>query len=240
LPETFEAYRRLGLDIDGITWLGAHESALVKEVDKAERIPTLARLYRDAGAYREAMLTARRRMVFLKSDPAEHRWWWDAAYPMPWLEVVDAHRGALPRALVYATMRQESGFRPEVVSRAGAVGLMQVMPELATKLAGHPVNRYQLRDPDVNIALGLREMTALADELDDVYPLSIAAYNAGKSRVRRWLRESGKMELDRFVERIPFNETRNYVRRVSTHYARYSYLDDPASGWPHLPRFVNP
>jgi soluble lytic murein transglycosylase len=70
--------------------------------------------------------------------------------------------------------------------------------------------------------------------------LSIAAYNAGKNRVRRWLAESGKMELDRFVERIPFNETRNYVRRVSTHYARYSYLDDPSSGWPRLPRFVNP
>ena len=240
LPETFEAYRRLGLDIDGITWLGAHESALMKDVDKAERVPALVRLYHDAGAYREAMLIARRRMVFLKSDPAEHRWWWDAAYPMPWLEVVDAHRGELPRGLVYATMRQESGFRPEVVSRAGAVGLMQVMPELAIKLAGQPVNRYQLRDPGVNIALGLKEMTALADELDHVYPLSIAAYNAGKSRVRRWLGESGKMELDRFVERIPFNETRNYVRRVSTHYARYSYLDDPASGWPHLPRFVNP
>ena len=48
------------------------------------------------------------------------------------------------------------------------------------------------------------------------------------------------MELDRFVERIPFNETRNYVRRVSTHYARYAYLDDPGSEWPRLPRFVNP
>ena len=240
LPETVEAYRRLGLDVDGIAWLSAHEISLVREVPKAERIPALAYLYRDAGAYREAMLTARKRMVFLRSDPAEHRWWWDAAYPMPWLEAVDAHRGDLPRGLVYATMRQESGFRPEVVSRAGAVGLMQVMPELARKLAGQEVSRYKLRDPAINIALGLQEMNALADELDDVYPLSIAAYNAGKSRVRRWLKESGKMELDRFVERIPFNETRNYVRRVSTHYARYSYLDDPSSGWPRLPRFVNP
>jgi soluble lytic murein transglycosylase len=240
LPETVEAYRRLGLDIDGVAWLRAHEASLVNEVAKARRIPTLTRLYQDAGAYREAMLTARRRMVFLASDPAEYRWWWDAAYPMPWIDVVDAHRGDLPRALVYATMRQESGFQPEVVSRAGAVGLMQVMPELATKLEGTQVSRYQLRDPRVNIELGLREMTALADAFDHVYPLSIAAYNAGQSRVRRWLRESGKTELDRFVERIPFNETRNYVRRVSTHYARYSYLDDPGSGWPDLPRFVNP
>jgi soluble lytic murein transglycosylase len=179
-------------------------------------------------------------MAFLNSDPATHRWWWDAAYPMPWLSVVDANRGELPRALIYATMRQESGFRPEVVSRAGAVGLMQLMPDLATKLAGRPVTRTMLRTPETNIALGLEEMAALAGQFNGVYPLSIAAYNAGSSRVRRWLKESRRMELDRFVERIPFNETRNYVRRVTTHYARYSYLDDPESGWPDLPAFVNP
>jgi len=114
------------------------------------------------------------------------------------------------------------------------------MPEIAAKLAGKPVTRYMLRVPETNIALGLEEMAALAAEFNHVYPLSIAAYNAGKSRVKRWLKESRRMELDRFVERIPFNETRNYVRRVTTHYARYSYLDDPDSGWPALPAFVKP
>ncbi len=240
VPDTFEAYRRLGLDLDGIAWLNAHDNALVAEYPKAQRIPLLTRLYRDAGAYRDALLVARRRMAYLQSNPAEHRWWWDAAYPMPWRSIVDEHRGELPRALIYATMRQESGFRPDVVSRAGAVGLMQLMPEIATKLAGQPVTQYMLRVPETNIALGLEEMAALAADFDEVYPLSIAAYNAGKSRVKRWLKESRRMELDRFVERIPFTETRNYVRRVTTHYARYSYLDDPGSGWPELPAFVNP
>lgn len=240
IPDTLRAYRRLGLDADGIRWVIHHERELTSGRPEAQKIPLLARLYDDLGAYREALRVARRRTAFLHSDPAEHRWWWDAAYPMPWRTIVDAHRHELPRALVYATMRQESGFRPEVVSRAGAVGLMQVMPELAQKLAGRPVTRRALRNPETNIELGLKEMNALAAELDHVYPLSIAAYNAGKSRVRRWLRESGRMELDRFVERIPFNETRNYVRRVTTHYARYAYLDDPEVGWPRLPRFVNP
>jgi soluble lytic murein transglycosylase len=240
LPQTFEVYRNLGLDLDGIAWLKANENALVADAPKSQRIPLLTGLYRDAGAYREALLVARRRMVYLQSDPSRHRWWWDAAYPMPWQSVVDEHRAELPRALIYATMRQESGFRPEVVSRAGAVGLMQLMPELASKLTGNAVTRPMLRVPETNIALGLEEMAALAAEFDQVYPLSIAAYNAGKSRVKRWLKESRKMELDRFVERIPFNETRNYVRRVSTHYARYAYLDDPESGWPELPAFVNP
>ena len=240
LPGTFEVYRSLGLDLDGIAWLKAHANELVAGQPKSRRIPLLTALYRDAGAYREALLAARRRMVYLQSNPSQHRWWWDAAYPMPWRSVVDEHRGELPRALIYATMRQESGFRPEVVSRAGAVGLMQIMPELASKLTGKAVTRPMLRVPEKNIELGLEEMAALATEFGQVYPLSIAAYNAGKSRVKRWLKESRKMELDRFVERIPFNETRNYVRRVSTHYARYAYLDDPASGWPELPAFVNP
>jgi len=240
MPDTFEAYRRLGLDLDGIAWLRAHQNGLVAQYPKAQRIALLAQLYQDAGAYREALLIARRRMVYLRSDPAEHRWWWNAAYPMPWRGIVDERRGELPRALVYATIRQESGFRPEVVSRAGAVGLMQLMPELATKLAGKPVTRQMLRVPATNIALGLEEMSALAREFHYVYPLSVAAYNAGKKRVKRWLKESRRMELDRFVERIPFNETRNYVRRVTTHYARYSYLDDSAAGWPELPAFVNP
>ncbi len=240
LPPTFEAYRQLGLDRDGVTWLIEHENELVADYARAQRIPLLATMYHDVGAYREGLRLARRRMAYLHSDPTEQRWWWNAAYPMPWLSIVDEHRGDLPRALIYATMRQESGYRPEVVSPAGAVGLMQVMPEVATRIAGQPVTRRMLESPERNIALGVAEMAALAADFDDVYPLSIAAYNAGKKRVNRWLRESRRMELDRFVERIPFNETRNYVRRVTTHYARYTYLDDPEPGWPKLPRFVNP
>lgn len=240
VPQELSVYRRLGLDVEGIGWLRAHENELAEPFEKQLRIPVLARLYRDIGAYQEALRIARRRPTYLRCDPQENRWWWEAVYPMPWLSIVDANRGELPRALVYATMRQESGFRPDVMSRAGAVGLMQIMPELASKITGKPVSVQMLQAPEINIAIGLQEMSELADEFDHVYPLSIAAYNAGKSRVRRWLRENGKIELDRFVERIPFNETRNYVRRVSTHYARYAYLDGPSSLWPDLPRMVGP
>ncbi|MCZ6805419.1 MAG: transglycosylase SLT domain-containing protein [Deltaproteobacteria bacterium] len=240
LPATFEAYHELGLDREGVRWLRDHENELVADYPKAEWIPLLAAMYDDVGAYREGLRVARRRMAYLHTDPEEHPWWWNAAYPMPWLSIVDEHRGELPRALVYATMRQESGYLPDVVSRAGAVGLMQVMPDVAARIAGQPVTRGMLESPEYNIPLGTAEMSALAVEFDGVYPLSIAAYNAGKKRVNRWLRESRRMELDRFVERIPFNETRNYVRRVTTHYARYMYLDDPESGWPKLPRFVKP
>jgi soluble lytic murein transglycosylase len=240
LPATFEVYRELGLDRDGVRWLTDHENELATDYPQAQRIPLLAAMYDDVGAYREGLRVARRRMAYLHTDPEQHRWWWNAAYPMPWLSIVDQHRNELPRALIYATMRQESGYLPEVVSHAGAVGLMQVMPEVATRIAGQPITPRMLELPEHNIPLGVAEMQALAADFDDVYPLSIAAYNAGKQRVNRWLRESRRMELDRFVERIPFNETRNYVRRVTTHYARYTYLEDPESGWPKLPRLVNP
>ena len=240
LPATFEVYRELGLDRDGTRWLVDHENELVSDYPKAKRIPLLALMYDEVGAYREGLRVARRRMVYLHTDPEQHTWWWNAAYPTPWLSIVDEHRGDLPRALIYATMRQESGYLPDVVSHAGAVGLMQVMPEVASRIAGRPVTQRTLQSPKHNIPLGVAEMRAMADDFDDVYPLSIAAYNAGKKRVNRWLRESRRMELDRFVERIPFNETRNYIRRVTTHYARYTYLEDPESGWPTLPRFVKP
>ena len=197
-------------------------------------------MYLDAGAYNQALRVARQRVGNLQQEPNRARWWWEAAYPRPWRAIVDRHRGDLPASLVYATMRQESGFAHNALSRAGAVGLMQVLPSSGTRLAGKPVTRRMLFSPDVNIPLGIEEMAGLADAFDGVYPLSIAAYNAGKSRVRRWLKESRRMELDRFVERIPFNETRNYVRRVMTHYARYRYLDDPKAGWLRLPRYVRP
>jgi len=103
VPETVDAYRRLGLDMDGIAWLRAHETELVAEYPAAQRIPLLIGLYQELGAYREALFTARRRVAYLHSDPAEHRWWWDAAYPTPWRSIVDQHRGELPRALIYAT-----------------------------------------------------------------------------------------------------------------------------------------
>jgi soluble lytic murein transglycosylase len=255
LPETYLVYQAMGLDADAVRWLRENERDLLAPRPASERRPLLASLYLETGAYPEALRVARQNVRPLYQDPAEEPWWWRAAYPMPWLDAVDRHRGELPRALVYATMRQESGFRSDVLSRAGAIGLMQLMPELASKLAGEPVSRQELLSPERNIELGLQEMMALAEAFDGVYPLSIAAYNAGTKRVRRWLSESKRMELDRFVERIPFTETRNYVRRVSSHYARYAYLDRLSdvgssagkagrsrrdSPWPKLPRYVSP
>ena len=134
----------------------------------------------------------------------------------------------------------ESGFRTGAVSRASAVGLWQFIARTGRARGLEITRRYdERRDPERATDAAIVHLRRLYQRFED-WPTSMAAYNAGSSRVRRWLKESRRMELDRFVERIPFNETRNYVRRVTTHFARYSYLDDPESGWPGLPAFVNP
>ncbi len=126
-------------------------------------------------------------------------------------------------ALVLAVARQESHFNPRAVSHAGARGLMQLMPATAKKMAKKLRVKYNsrrlTRDPDYNMKLGSAYLARLLDRYDGSHILALAAYNAGPSRVRSWIRAHGdprKPGIDpiNWVERIPFNETRNYVQRV--------------------------
>ncbi|MCZ7686817.1 MAG: lytic transglycosylase domain-containing protein [Sandaracinaceae bacterium] len=169
----------------------------------------------------------------------------DAAYPRPWAERAGAAASAvgLTPAHLYAVMWQESGFDPDAVSYADAIGLMQLLPATAERVAegaGVELTRDMLFDPAVNIRLGARVRGQLAERFG--VPLCFAAFNAGGHRVQAWLEERGEIELDLFVEHIPYNQTRNYVRRVTTHLAHYLYLEDPSRGWPplELPRTVAP
>lgn len=127
--------------------------------------------------------------------------------------------------LIWGVMREESRFRSDVVSPAGAVGLLQLMPSLANQIAARlkepKVNRAHLTNPKLNIrfsAFHLRELVRQVQSWnvppEFVFPLVIASYNAGAGPTRRWLKESKGAPLDIFVESIPFSETRAYVKRV--------------------------
>jgi len=141
-------------------------------------------------------------------------------YQFPFRELVveEARRNRLDPFAVAGLIRQESFFNPVAVSPAGAVGLMQLMPQTAAGMArGAGVANFQpemLRDPAVNVRIGTlflaNQMSRWNGRLSDVY----AAYNAGPNRVVRWrqLPEHGDDEL--YVERIPIAETRDYVKRV--------------------------
>jgi soluble lytic murein transglycosylase len=119
---------------------------------------------------------------------------------------------------------------------------MQLLPETALRMAariGLDLRREMLFDPEINIRVGAAYVGGLASRFG--VPLAFAAFNAGGHRVDAWLQESGRTELDLFVEHIPFEQTRNYVRRVTSHLAHYLYLEHPEQGWPlTLPTYVEP
>ncbi len=152
-------------------------------------------------------------------------------YPRPYdAEVSAAARlTKLPAELIYAVIRQESLYRPDAGSSAGALGLMQLLPSTARRAARRwglkAPDRAELLQPGVNIPIGAGELRSLLDRFDGQTLLATAAYNAGPGAVRRWLPDS-TIENDVWVENIPFNETRAYVQRVAWHSLVFAWLDD--------------
>lgn len=156
---------------------------------------------------------------------------YDLLYPRPYDHEV--RRGAtlsgLPKDLIYAIIRQESLYRVDARSSAGALGLMQLLPDTARRTAKTwdlpPPSRSSLLEPSVNISLGSAYLRGLYDRSGGQASLAIGSYNAGPGAVRRWLPES-PMDMDVWVENIPFNETRAYVQKVSWHMIVFGWLDD--------------
>jgi soluble lytic murein transglycosylase len=129
----------------------------------------------------------------------------------------------LEDALILSVIRQESGFDRTAISRAGARGMMQLMPGTAQQIAkglSEPYSRTRLlTDPGYNIRLGSGYLEQILERFDGSAPLALAAYNAGPHRVVRWVRDfgdprTGDIAMLDWIETIPFSETRNYVQRV--------------------------
>ncbi|HYX91456.1 MAG TPA: transglycosylase SLT domain-containing protein, partial [Myxococcaceae bacterium] len=154
---------------------------------------------------------------------------WEAVYPMPFRNLVEKHaaRSRVDPDLIQALMREESRFNPSARSSTGAIGLTQLMPMTAQKVARAlkmgGVREASLFQPGMNIQLGAKYVGMLLSELGSV-PYAVAAYNAGPEVVKRWLERRAGVELDAWVEEIPFAETRNYVKRVLASYAAYQWV----------------
>jgi soluble lytic murein transglycosylase len=150
-------------------------------------------------------------------------------YPLLYHELLaaESRRHRLEPALVAALIRQESSFTPRAVSRAGARGLMQVMPNVGRSIArsrGYPLwDPALLFDPAANLELGTSHLAAALRQYPDL-TRALAAYNAGGSRVVRWNRKAGVSDPEVFAERIPFDETRDYVRIVQRNVEMYRAL----------------
>lgn len=153
----------------------------------------------------------------------------------PVLDVLQNTNG-VEKALVLALSRQESEFNPAAMSRVGARGLMQLMPDTARKVSqqlGLPYSIDRLiLDPSYNVQLGTSYLRDLLQSWSGHYVLALASYNAGPGRVQRWIQQngdprSGQVDVVDWVELIPFSETRNYVQRILEGVQVYRQLLNP-------------
>jgi soluble lytic murein transglycosylase len=218
----FFTYNAAGLALPEIRRLEAELSigelrTLAEELNKAERYHEAIRL---SGAY-----MARPEYVLDIADLF-------LSYPRAFRETVESRAAeeTLAPALLFGLIRTESAFQSGIVSRAGAVGLMQLMADTASEMAGRIARRGgprysvedDLRDPRVNIHLGAEYLSYLFNHMEREIP-ALLAYNGGMGRVRRWLRDSEPGD-ELFLETVEYNETRNYGRRVLGAAEVYKFL----------------
>lgn len=210
--------------IDILLDAGLKDEAIEELLIKAEKsfesgtVIAISMKLKEIGAYKQAMHVAAKLPEELQPK--------EILYPAAfWQEVEKAsERNGIDPYLVLSVMREESRFEPQACSPVGALGLMQLMPETAEKLAklisisvGGAESIYRVEN---NISMGSFYLKKLLLEFGSI-PAALAAYNAGESAVRSWL-EAGQYESeDEFIEDIPYSETKNYVKRIINTYFIY-------------------
>ena len=151
-------------------------------------------------------------------------------YPTKYSEYVEKYseENGIDKYLVYAIIKAESNFNPNVKSNADARGLMQLMEETAIErsnvIDNEDIETYDLYDPETNIKLGTSYFAYLLGLYDDNMVLAIIAYNAGLGNVEQWIKD-GVIKADGSdIENIPYKETENYVRKILRDYQMYLKL----------------
>ena len=158
--------------------------------------------------------------------------YWQARYPFPYVQPIKkwSKEDGINPLLVVGLMRQESRFQKDARSVADAAGLMQVLPSTAKWIAPQikeDFRDFELTDPSDNIRLGTWYLDYTHNKYQGNSLLAIASYNAGPGNVNKWLKTLPTEDPDEFVEAIPFNETKNYVRQVLGNYWNYLRLYNP-------------
>lgn len=183
----------------------------------------LADLYARAGQTSRSMriILGDFRDIVRHGAPNVPQRFWELLYPRAHWDLItrEAARHDVDPWLVSAIIRQESAFEPTIVSSAGAVGLMQIMPKDAPRMAknagiSQAIRRADLFDVETSIRLGTYELANKRQIMDGNEILAIAAYNAGESAVKKWIADTPIDDIDRFIESIPYPETRLYVKIV--------------------------
>lgn len=146
-------------------------------------------------------------------------------YPQKYSEYVEKYSNEydVDSLLIYAIIKAESNFKPDVISKSNAVGLMQLMDATAKDVAnklGMEYKEEDLKNPEINIKLGVKYFSTLYDKYKNI-PIALTAYNAGSGNVNKWISEDIIASDGSNVENIPFRETNNYVRKILRDYEIY-------------------
>jgi soluble lytic murein transglycosylase len=191
-----------------------------------------AQLFIDTGHYDRAIEVMKRSVpsYFAVEIPTLPRPYWEALFPRPYWN--DLKRFSIANGLdpylVASLVRQESEFNPAAVSRANAVGLMQLLARTGKLVAKQEkLKRYspsELYTPEVNLQLGTRYFRGMVDQFGGTFEYALAAYNAGSDRVVDWLGQGKYRDEYEFVESIPFTETREYVQAIMRNASVYRQL----------------
>jgi soluble lytic murein transglycosylase len=191
-----------------------------------------AQLYDETGHYDQAIELMKHSApnYFALDIPDLPRKYWEALFPKAyWSDLKrSAAANALDPYLVASLIRQESEFNPNAVSRANAVGLMQLLPKtgklVAKEVKLQRYNASQLYTPAVNLQLGTRYFRGMVDKFGGSFEYALAAYNAGSDRVDDWLSQGKYRDPQEFVESIPFTETREYVQAILRNASVYKQI----------------
>lgn len=229
------AYRRalelktLGLDSDATRELVGLTDHYNQDSDV---LMVLATMLNEVGAYHHALRLARARFrdKLERTNGMVDPSLWKVAYPIGLLPTIKSQAvKSVDPYLVAAIIREESQYDWQAVSRVGAIGLMQVMPRTAhtvTQRLGLPaVGRDDLFDQETNIQIGVHYVEQLLEQFSGDVTLTIASYNAGPLVVGTWVALHPGRSQDEFIELIPYQETRQYVKRVLRSYREYIRLD---------------
>ncbi len=212
--ERIDILMELGMKKEAVTEL----SAVARKATSPDELASVSLKLQEAGGYTLAIALSSK----LPYRDVTH----SILYPLAHWPVVKevSARYEVDPFVVLSVMREESRFDPGARSHAGALGLMQLMPQTAylinRKINLNITSREQIHDIKINITLGSYYINSLIKEFGSL-PAAVAAYNAGEDIVRKWQKAGNYKSLDEFVEDIPYDETRNFAKRVITTYFEY-------------------
>jgi soluble lytic murein transglycosylase len=219
--------------IEALLDLGFHKEALLELIYVSNHLSSIEDLlyvcskFQELGEYKYSVRLAVKVPYREEFHPFQ--------YPLAYQDIVEAlsERYNVDPLLVFSVAREESRFDPEARSMAGALGIMQVMPRTAYRLNDNlrlDVHGSQgILNVKNNLHFGIYLLSNLIKEFGS-YSYALAAYNAGEESVRMWQQNGNHKSADEFIEDIPYQETRNYVKRVITTFFEYKRVSSTEDG----------